>query len=190
MANEQQTETVEPRDLASEMPAVMKDLLSGKSLRHSITPAVSDFTNATAAAVPPADTLSILTNWQAQGIVFSKIPNDNYGVDGVQYLWKLNWNGVQSVKGTPAAPVATLTSIAPTTGVHATQVAVTATGTEFDTDSVISVDGGATVGLTTFVNETSLTAEVTLPAAAGTVNVSVKSHLWGTTTASQPLTVT
>jgi hypothetical protein len=178
------------RDLQSDMQLVMKDLLTGQEMRHSVTPAASDFANATGGAVAPSSTLSILTNWHNQGLVFSKIPNDEYATDGVQYRWKLNWNGYLAARDL-TGPVATLTSISPTAGVQNTQVTITATGTEFDSHSFIAVDGGAVVMNQQFVSATELTADVVLPVTDVdlTLNVTVNNQTWGTVTAPQSFTV-
>jgi hypothetical protein len=189
-----ETEKKESRDLQADSKLVMQDLLSWNPLRHSLDPPVSDFTNA--AGVPPEEVLSILTNWHNQGLVFSKIPNDNFAGDGVETCWRLNWNGYMAVRdrtdqgGEPVVPPAILNSISPNTGVRATTVTVTATGSNFDQKSYISVPGAANVGTSTLVSETELTADVQLPNAPGTLNVTVIDQTWGTETDPQPFTVT
>jgi hypothetical protein len=189
MAQEIKTEEeldAELRDLQSDMQLVMKDLLTGQEMRHSLDPAVSDFTNA--ASVAPDQVLSILTNWHNQGLVFSKIPNDDFYADGVQYKWKLNWTGYLSARDL-SAPVPTLTSIAPATGTVDTTETVVATGTNFDAASYIAVEG-ANVQPTTFDSATQLTADVDLPSTAGDLAVTVVNNTWGTTTDPQTFTVT
>jgi len=68
----------------------------------------------------------------------------------------------------PEPPV--LSSISPNTSVVDLPVSLTVTGTGFTSTSVIQFNGPA---VTTFVSETSLTAEVTAPAAEGVVPVTV-----------------
>lgn len=63
---------------------------------------------------------------------------------------------------TPPNPAPVLTSIAPNTGVEGDAVTVTATGTGFIASSTLRSSGGLTVGLTTYVNPTTLRCGVNL----------------------------
>jgi hypothetical protein len=185
---EKPDEKKQTRDLAADQQLVMQDLVTGELLRHSLDPPVSDFTNA--AGVPPDEVLSILNNWHNQGIVFSKIPNDNFDQDGVSTCWKLNWNGYMSMRARgQGTPTPVLTSISPASGVKATTVTITATGSDFSPDSYISVPG-ADVGTTNYVSDTQLMAETNLPNVPGTLQVTVVDETWGTVTDPQPFTVT
>src|SRR5262245_65633814 len=75
----------------------------------------------------------------------------------------------------PVAP--RITSIAPNTGVIATPVTITVTGTDFTPDCVVLFSGSATGVTTTYVSATSLTAAGTLPATAGPMAVSVRNSI-------------
>jgi hypothetical protein len=174
---------------------VMQDLLTGQEMRHSIDPPVSDFTNA--ASVDPSEVLSILTHWHSQGMVFGNIINDNFAQDGVANLWKLNWNGYLTAKDlTPPEggieeppPPLTLTSISPTSGPNTTTVTITATGTGFSPVAYIAVQN-ATVGPTTYVDETQISADVDLPDTPQTVQVTVIDSATDEVTSPQDFTVT
>lgn len=173
------------RDLQSDMQLAMVDLLTGLEMRHSVNPAASDFTNA--AAVDPDELLSILTNWHNQGIVFSKVPNDDFATDGVQYRWKLNWNGYLAARDL-SAPVAVLTSISPTSGKKSTTVTITATGTTFDETCYIA--SRASMSAQQFISATQLSADAALGNTTGPMDVVVCSQRWGTITDPQTLTIT
>jgi len=71
--------------------------------------------------------------------------------------------------GAPAIP-ASVTSLTPSTAVVSTPVSLVVTGTGFTAESVISFGGPV---VTTFVSDTSLSAEVTTPGTAGDVPVTV-----------------
>jgi len=174
------------RDLAADQALVMQDLLTGKALRHSIDPPVSDFT--AAAGVPADEVLSILNNWHNQGLVFNKIANDDFEQDGVPTMWRLNYNGYHTVKDLATPP--TLTAINPNTGAKNTTVTITATGTGFDDTCNISMPD-ANVLSNAYVSDTELTAEVELPLPPpGPINVTVVNRTWGTETDPLPFTVT
>jgi hypothetical protein len=84
----------EVRTIPPNQALEMQDLATRQALRHSLNPPVSDFTKAAGGGVPPQDTLNDLLAWQAQGLVFSRIPNDTFATDGVQYRWRLTATGV------------------------------------------------------------------------------------------------
>lgn len=69
-----------------------------------------------------------------------------------------------------AAEPAVVSSLTPSTSVVSLPVSLTVTGTGFSSTSVISFGGPVA---TTFVSDTSLTAEVTAPGTAGVVSVNV-----------------
>jgi len=97
-------------------------------------------------------------------------------------------SGSQTFTVNSGAP--TLTSIAPSSGVQGTAVAVTVTGTLFASGSTIALSGtGITVSNITVVSSTSITATFTiaLNAPAGAQNVTVTTAIG--TSGTQPFTV-
>ena len=184
MPEEQET----TRDTQGDQALVMQDLLTGRALRHSLEPPVSDFT--VAAGVPPEEVLTILTQWQNQGLVFSHIANDDYASDGVANLWKLNWNGYLSVKdrigddGEPIAPPLVLETLNPDNGLYSETVNVSVIGSGFD-QSCYALAAPADVLSTVFVSPTELTATLALPAEPQTIQVTVGNQV--KSTASNPL---
>lgn len=80
-----------------------------------------------------------------------------------------------ALKSAAAAPAPTLSTIAPTTGVAGTAVAVTLTGTNLNGATSISAAAGITVSALTVVNSTTVTATFTIDpgTTAGAGNVTI-----------------
>jgi hypothetical protein len=112
---------------------------------------------------------------------------------GAQTVTVTNPNGTVTLSNgftVTAANQPTLATISPATGAQNTSVAVTLTGNNFVNGATVGVTGGATASGVTFVNPTTITANINVPAGAavGTVyNVSVTTT--NGTSGSQPFTV-
>jgi hypothetical protein len=134
---------------------VLEDLMYGAELRCSVEPPANDFTKA--GAVPVDETLSYLTKWHAQGLMFRNL-NDDFATDGVEHRWRLNINGLELCRTIGLYPPPAITALNPATAPAGADVTVQITGTDFRAPTV---NIGVAYGLTpTSVTATDLSVVV------------------------------
>jgi hypothetical protein len=186
------TEEKPEQQLVADQTAALTQLHScSEPLRHSVSPAVSDFTGIS----DNTALLASLTNWHAQGQVFGLIRNDA-GPPTVPYAWKLTHMGSslyaknQTINKTAPA----ITSLSPSStsiaagGGVGKQVTITINGTSLRGTQVAQVGGTAVPS--TYVSKVRIDMKYTLPASPATVQVTIYDGETGQTTANSPLTVT
>lgn len=182
-----ETETPEQQLSADETAALTQLSSVTEPLRHSVSPAVSDFTgigNNTAL-------LASLVNWHAQGNVTGLVLNEQ-GPPGVQ-CWRLTHLGnfhakAQNITKTPPA----ITTLTPSTASIATAagkpVTIQVAGSGIRGKQAVQVNG-VTVP-SQYQNKGRIDMKYTLPAAPATVQVSVWDYELGVSSGNLPLTVT
>lgn len=186
MSAEQTFELPEQQLTADETAALNQLYSVQEALRHSTSPAVSDFTG----IGNTAGLLASLQRWHAVGEVNGLAINEQ-GPAGVQ-SWLLTYLGqmfAKAIGATKAAPA--ITSLSPSTASIAAAagkpVKVKVLGTNFRPFQVVQVNGVAQT--TIYVNHTELDINYTLPAAS-TVQFSVNDPNTSQTSGNSPFVVT
>jgi hypothetical protein len=151
--------------------SALRQLYEGGALRHSLDPAVSDFTG-----IDPEKLDEMLRGWQAQGVIHNWIPNDTSEDDGVQNRWQLGINGLAMCKdygiGAP-----TITGLNPATGPANADASVEIEGKGFEEGATVEI--GNAYGLEpTAVSPTSIsvTFEAINIEQPGTLPVKVRNN--------------
>jgi len=186
------TQTPEQQLVADQTAALTQLTSCSEPLRHSTSPAVSDFTGIT----DNNALLASLQNWHAQGQIVGLIRNDA-GPPTVPYAWRLTHMGesvfVKNQGISKTAPV--ITTLTPSTASIAAAaskpVTIKITGTSLRGKQVAQTGTGTpVVQKSTYVSKTEIDMTYTLPSSAQTVQVSVYDGQTGQTSGNLPLTVT